>query len=78
MPTYDFQCSNDACGHRERIIFGIREYDKMTLKGAPCANPDKRRKKCTGVYEHTFDTAPAFALTGEGWTPKFHHGANQG
>ena len=51
----------------------------MTLKDKPCMNPDKRRKKCDGTYETTFDVgAPDFALTGEGWTPKFHHGANQG
>ena len=51
----------------------------MTLKDAPCQNPDGRRKICDGTYEITFDSgAPTFALLGEGWTPKFHHGANQG
>jgi predicted nucleic acid-binding Zn ribbon protein len=79
LPTYDYQCSNTDCGHRLSRIFGIREYDEMTLKDTPCANPDRRRKKCFGVYEHTFDTgSAAFALVGGGWTPKFHHSANQG
>ncbi len=79
MPTYDFICSNEACSHRQTLIFGIKEYDAMTLKDKPCQNPDKRRKYCPGTYEHTFDkAAPPFALLGEGWTPKFYHGANQG
>ena len=78
MPTYDYACSNQLCNHRQTLIFGIFEYDALTLKNAPCANPDGRRKACDGLYEHTFDNPPAFSLTGPGWTPKFHHGANQG
>lgn len=79
MPTYDFACDNLACDHRKTLIFGIREYENMTLKDKPCENPDRRRKACEGVYEHTFETRTGgFALKGEGWTPKFHHGANQG
>jgi len=78
MPTYDYICSNRQCEHRQRLIFGILEYDAMTLKNKPCAHPDQRRKECAGLYEHTFDYgAPSFALMGEGWTPKFHHSANQ-
>lgn len=77
MPTYDYICSNQSCNHRQTIIFGIREYDKMTLKNRPCENPDGRRKICAGLYEHTFEVAPPFALLGEGWTPKFHYSANQ-
>jgi len=78
MPTYDFACSNRVCDHRVTVIFGIMEYDKMTLKDTPCQNPDGRRKACLGLYEHTFETGASFALMGSGWTPKFHHGANQG
>ena len=78
MPTYDFICSNQPCSHRVTRIFGIMEYDAMSLKDLPCANPDGRRKFCDGLYEHTFDKgAPSFNLRGEGWTPKFHHSANQ-
>lgn len=78
MPTYSYVCSNRACEHRETLIFGIMEYDKMTLKDKPCHHPDGRRKSCGGVYEHTFEKgAPSFSLQGGGWTPKFHHGANQ-
>jgi len=78
LPTYDYECSNDSCAHRIRVIFGIMEYDEMTMKDTPCQNPDGRRKACKGLYEHTFDNPPAFSLVGQGWTPKFHHGANQG
>ncbi len=77
MPTYDFRCNNDDCAHRESLIFGITEYEAMSLKDKPCHNPDGRRKACPGVYEHTFEKGTSFALLGEGWTPKFHHGANQ-
>ncbi len=78
MPTYSYVCSNNQCEHRETLIFGIMEYDDMTLKDKPCHNPDKRRKKCDGTYEHTFEKGgPSFSLVGPGWTPKFHHGANQ-
>jgi len=79
VPTYDFVCSNTKCNHRQTRIFAILEYDAMTLKDKPCENPDKRRKACDGTYESTFDNgAPDFTLSGPGWTPKFHHGANQG
>ena len=79
MPTYDYACSNRLCDHRERLIFGIFEYDAMTLKDKPCQHPDGRRKPCDGTYEHTFETGgPAHSFKGEGWTPKFHHAANQG
>ena len=79
MPTYNYVCSNEKCSHRQTRIFSITEYDAMTLKDKPCMNPDGRRKFCDGVYEVTWDNgAPTFALMGEGWTPKFHHGANQG
>lgn len=78
MPTYDYICSNEQCNHRQTRIFGIMEYDAMTLKDKSCQNPDRRRKACDGVYEATFDSGvPSFALLGEGWTPKFHHSANQ-
>ncbi len=78
MPTYDYICSNQSCNHRRTLIFGIMEFDAMSLKDKPCENPDGRRKACAGVYEATFDNgAPSFALRGEGWTPKFHHSANQ-
>ncbi len=77
MPTYDYICSNQSCNHKRTEIFGIMEYDTMTLKDKPCTNPDGRRKACSGLYEHTFAKPPAFALLGEGWTPKFHHSANQ-
>ncbi len=77
MPTYDFICTNQRCAHRQTLIFGITEYDALTLKDRPCQNPDGRRKVCSGTYEHTFDKGTSFALMGGGWTPKFHHGANQ-
>lgn len=79
MPTYDFVCSNQECNHKQTLIFSIMEYDAMTLKNMPCKHPDMRRKVCNGLYEHTFETnVPSFVLLGEGWTPKFHHGAYQG
>ena len=87
MPSYEFECSK--CGDRQTKIFKISEYDEETLKDKQCTSEsyvpdtDKERSdelvECDGTYDHVFDKArPGHAFKGDGWTPKFHKGANQG
>lgn len=83
MPTYEYECN--TCHHRAEKIFSIMEYDRENLVDAPCdqnvpgETPAGTPVACPGMYEYVLDGArPGHSFKGGGWTPKFHHTANQG
>ena len=76
MPSYDYSCCVNPEHRKDNVIFGIEQYDELTLKDKPCEEQllvGENLEPCPGTYEHTFENArPGHAFKGDGWTPKFH------